>query len=82
MQIPTLVAARQMWPAGGRGLLGLFDFENFLALVVATLGAGTVRHFALVTIRTLRERVSREMIMGAPEGRAPFGVSPFRICHC
>ena len=47
-------------------LLGLFDFENFLALVVAALGAGTMGHLALVTVRAFGERVRREMVMGAP----------------
>jgi len=49
---------------------------------MAALRAGAVRHFALVTIRTLGERVGREVVMGAPESRTLFGMSPFRICHC
>jgi hypothetical protein len=62
-------------------LTGLLDFYDFTALVVAALGAGAVRELAFVTIGTLAERACGEVVVGAAEGRALLGVSPFGICH-
>ena len=65
----------------GMGLAGFFDFKDFTALVVAALGAGTMRHLALVAVWTLRQRVPFQCIMGTPCRGALFGVSSFRIRH-
>jgi hypothetical protein len=37
------------------GLAGFLDFQNFTAFIVAAFGAGTMRHFTLVAVGTLRE---------------------------
>jgi hypothetical protein len=36
-------------------LAGFFDFQNFASLVMTTLGAGAMRHLALVTVGALGE---------------------------
>ena len=47
-------------PQGSKPKLagGLFDLDDFAALIVAALGAGTMRQFALVAIGTLRQRLA------------------------
>jgi hypothetical protein len=62
-------------------LAGFFHFHYFAAFVVTALGAGAVRHFLLVAVRALRERVLRQRIMRAAGGTAFLGVSPFWIRH-
>jgi len=66
---------------GAAALAGFLDFQNFAAFVVAALGASPMRHLALVAIRTFRECMTLERIMGAPASGARFGVSPFWIWH-
>jgi hypothetical protein len=41
-------------------LAGFLDIQNFAALVIAALGAGAMRHLALVAVRTFRQRVAFE----------------------
>jgi hypothetical protein len=36
-------------------LAGFLDIQNFAAFVIAAFGAGTMRHLALVAIRTFRK---------------------------
>lgn len=62
-------------------LAGLLRFEDLAALIVSALRASAMGHLGLVTVRALAKRVSRQMIVGTTGGRAPLGVSPFRICH-
>ena len=38
-------------------LAGFFDVQDFTALVVSALGAGAVRHLALVAVGALGQRV-------------------------
>src|SRR5204862_70725 len=45
-------------------LLG-FDVQNFAPLIVAALGAGAMRHLALVAIGTLGKRMPGQKIVGA-----------------
>ena len=66
---------------GGFRLAGFFDVQNFAALVVSALGAGAVRHLALVTIGALGERVALESVVCAADAGASFRVSPFWIRH-
>jgi hypothetical protein len=40
---------------GMAALAGFLDVQNFAAFIVATFGAGTMRHLALVAIRTFRK---------------------------
>ena len=40
---------------GVAALAGFLDVQNFTAFVVAALGAGAMRHLALVAIRTFGE---------------------------
>jgi len=63
------------------GLTGLFDLNNFTALVVAALGAGAVRELGFVTVGALADGGCGEVIVSATESRALLGMSPFRICH-
>src|SRR3984893_15172356 len=62
-------------------LAGFLDVQNFAALIVAALGAGTMRHFALVAVRALGEGVTFVGVVSAPRACARFGVSPFWIWH-
>ena len=62
-------------------LAGFFDVQDFTALIVTALGAGAVRHLALVTVGALGERVAFQCIVGTTSAGARFGVSPFRIWH-
>src|SRR5580698_2258556 len=66
---------------GAAALAGFLDVQNFAAFVVAAFGASPMRHFALVAIRTFRERMAFERIMSAPATCACFRVSPFWIWH-
>src|ERR1700690_534853 len=66
---------------GVAALAGFLNVQNFAAFVIAALGAGTVRHLALVAVRTFRECMAFERVMGAPASGACFGVSPFWIWH-
>jgi|SRR5271155_5432646 len=66
---------------GVAALAGFLDVQNFAAFVVAALGAGTMRHLALVAIRTFREGMALERIMSTPASGAGFRVSPFWIWH-
>jgi hypothetical protein len=63
------------------GLTGLFDLNDFTALVVAALGAGAMRKLGFVTVRALAGGNCGEVIVSATESRALLGMSPFRICH-
>jgi hypothetical protein len=63
------------------GLNGLFDLNDFTALVMTTLGAGAVRELGFVTVGALADSGCGEVIVSAPESGALLGVSPFRICH-
>src|ERR1700676_2620327 len=63
------------------GLLGLFNLNDFTALVVAALGAGTVRKLGFVAVGALAEGERGKVIVSATESRALLGMSPFRICH-
>ena len=63
-------------------LLGVFDFDDFAALVEATLGAGAMRHFLPVAVGALGKRVSREVVVRTAVAGAGFRVSPFWIRHC
>ena len=67
---------------GVAALAGFLDVQNFAAFVVAALGAGPMRHLALVAVWTFREGMTFERIMSAPASGACFRVSPFRIWHC
>jgi hypothetical protein len=62
-------------------LAGFLDVQNFTAFVVAALGAGSMRHFALVAVRTFREGMALERVMGAPASGTRFRVSTFWIGH-
>ena len=62
-------------------LAGFFYADNFTAFVVPTLGAGAVRHFALMAIWTLGERMRSQGVVRPPRAGAFLGVSPFRIRH-
>src|SRR5216684_1965662 len=64
-----------------RRLLG-FDFYDFASLIVTAFRADAVRHFFLMAVRTLRERVCGQEIVRATLGGARFGMTPFRIRHC
>src|ERR1700736_5855253 len=66
---------------GVAALAGFLDVQNFAAFVVAALGAGAMRHLALVAVWTFRECVAFQRIMGAPTSGASFRVSPFWIRH-
>src|ERR1700733_4169170 len=66
---------------GVSALAGFLDFENFSTFVVATLGAGPMRHLALVAVGTFRECVAFQRVMGAPASGTRFRVSPFWIWH-
>src|SRR5271169_3361081 len=59
----------------------LFDLNDLAALIVAALGAGTMRQLALVAIGTLRQRWRRQMIVRPALGCARLGMTPFRIRH-
>src|ERR1700694_6348142 len=84
----------RLWPAvrahrvqgydawhGVAALTGFLDFQNFAAFVVAALRACPMRHLALVAVRTFREYVAFQRIVGAPASGACFRVSPFWIWH-
>jgi hypothetical protein len=58
-----------------------FDLDDFAALIVAALRAGTMRQFALVTIGTLGQRLGSQMIVGTTFGCARLRMTPFRIRH-
>jgi hypothetical protein len=47
-------------------LTGFLDFDNFAAFIVATLGAGAVRHLLFVAVRALGKRMSGEKVVCAP----------------
>jgi hypothetical protein len=67
---------------GGSELAGaLFNFDNFAILVEAALGAGTMRQFALVAIRTFGKRLGGQMIVRPPLGCTRLGMAPFGIRH-
>jgi len=66
---------------GAAALAGFLDVQNFAAFVIAALGAGPMRHLALVAIGTFRERVAFQRIVSAPASGASFRVSPFWIWH-
>ncbi len=63
------------------GLAGLLDLDYFAALIVTAFRANTMRHFPLVTVRTLGERVFGERIMSAPGAGTLLRMSPFWIRH-
>jgi hypothetical protein len=60
---------------------GLFDLNDFAALIVAALEAGPVGQLALVAIGTFGQGLRRQMIVGAALGRARLGMTPFWIWH-
>ena len=62
-------------------LAGFFDVQNFTALIVTALGAGAMRHLALVAVGALGERVAFQCVVRATSAGARFGVSPFWIWH-
>src|SRR5215813_9060227 len=62
-------------------LAGFFDVQNFSAFIVPALGTRTVRHFFLVAIRTFRQRVPLQRVVGATVAGARFRMSTFRVCH-
>jgi hypothetical protein len=62
-------------------LAGFFDIENFASLIVSALGAGTMRHFFLVTVGALGKAMAFQSIVGAPGGGALLGVATFWIRH-
>src|ERR1700674_3591267 len=66
---------------GVAALAGFLDIQNLTAFVIAALGAGTMWHLALVAVRTFRECMALEGVMGAPASGACFRVSPFWIWH-
>src|SRR5271167_407024 len=66
---------------GAAALAGFLDAQNFAAFVIAALGAGTMRHLALVAVWTFGECMALEGVVGAPASGACFGVSPFWIWH-
>ena len=47
------------------GLVGLFDLNDFTALVMAALGAGAVREFSFVTVGALADGACGEVIVSA-----------------
>jgi hypothetical protein len=49
-----------------RKLLLRFDFYHFAPLIVTALGAGAMRHFALVAVGALAQRVAGKEVVGAP----------------
>src|SRR5215510_5059746 len=62
-------------------LAGFFDVQNFSAFIVPALGTRTVRNFFLVAIRTFRQRVPLQRVVGAAVAGARFRMSTFRVCH-
>src|SRR5271165_4113166 len=64
------------WLAGGFLLL-----DDFAALIVTALGAGAMWQLALVAIRTIRQRLCRQMIVGAALRRSGLRMPPFWIRH-
>jgi hypothetical protein len=66
---------------GEERLLLLFDFENVAALIVSAFGAGAMRHFSLVAVRALAQRMLGKKVMRAPPRGASFGVTSFWIWH-
>src|SRR5437588_9966749 len=62
-------------------LTGLLGFEDLAAFVVSAFGTHAVRHFLLVAVGTLRQRVGSEKIVGAATSGASLGVPPFWIRH-
>jgi hypothetical protein len=47
------------------GLAGLFNLNDLTSLVVAALGAGSVREFGFVTVRALAGGACGEVIVSA-----------------
>src|SRR5262249_31346294 len=73
-----------LYPAASRRnvcLPSLFDFNDLAPLVIAALRADAMRHLRLVTVGALGCRARGQEIVRATSRSAPFGVSPFRICH-
>src|SRR5579872_5115730 len=66
---------------GRVALTGFLDFQNFAAFVIAALGAGPMRHLALMAVRAFRECVTFERIVSAPVSGACLRVPPFWIWH-
>ena len=68
-------------PTAANLAAGLFNLNDFAALIVAALRAGAMRQFALVTVGTFGERLRCQVIVGAPLGCTRLGVAPFWIWH-
>src|SRR6266403_387130 len=62
-------------------LAGFLDLNHFAPLVIATLGAGAMRHLFLVAIGTLGKGMLRQGIVRPPRGRPLLRVPPFWIRH-
>jgi hypothetical protein len=58
-----------------------FDFDDFAALVLATLGAGTVRQLLLMAVGAIGQTRLLQMIVGATRGSALFRMASFGIWH-
>src|SRR5947209_19810885 len=59
----------------------VLDCNHFAAFVVAALRTNAVRHLGLMTLRTGRERLLIEEVVGAARARASSGMAPFWIRH-
>jgi len=73
---PPLSSQRSTGLAGG-----LFDLDDFAALVIAALLASAVRQLALVAVGTFGQRLRCQVIVGASLGGTRLRVAPFWIRH-
>jgi hypothetical protein len=71
------------WPEDGRAAtLDSFLHQNdFPAAIITTIGAGLVRHFLLMAVRALCERVRVQEVMSSPTVPPCLGMSSFRVWH-
>jgi hypothetical protein len=75
------VRLREEFPGATDLAGGFFDLDNLATLVRAALGAGAMRELTLMTVGTLRQAGSRQMIVRAALGGARLGMTSFRIRH-
>ena len=74
--VTSTTGHKDPWLAGGFLLL-----DDFAALIVTALGAGAMWQLALVAIRTIRQRLCRQMIVRAALRRSGLRMPPFWIRH-
>src|SRR5579864_4756241 len=66
---------------GNFNLAGLLGVEDLAAFVVSAFGTDAVRHLLFVAVRTFRQRVRSEKVVGATASGSSFGVPSFWIRH-